>query len=809
MTRLETPARSGGASQRASGATGRGYERGAAPGRGEARRGADPDETQPASTRGRPARPGLARAALLSALVFLLLALPVGGLAPLLMGTGWWFTTCLVVAVVLAVAAGARLLPVASWIPSLAALVAWGVSITVLFAPSEALFGILPTFDTLRTLRDELRDAGASIASQGVPAEPVASIVFLLALTIGLLALVADALVFAVRMPALVGLVPITVLAVPYTIRQQDFDVWLFVWLAAVFLVLVWLADRWGVGLRLRSASSLRPGRNTVRALVSGAVAIALAVVLPAVTPGLTANSFHSLPQGQLPSVYSSGVDPTIQLSQDLRRTNPVLSMTYTTSAASGLYLKLVNLSNFTNGPWQPENTDSAHPLGTAFDTPDGLNTDVATQEVTTSVSVSGLRSDWLPLPYPAETVTGLTGDWVQSPGSLTVTAVEANADGQNYTVTSLDVEPSAAQLAASSAAVPAALQSYVSLPRGIDPIIQSTATEVTAGAVSNYDKAVALQKYFTSGAFTYSVTAPVEGKYDGGNFQAVAKFLSAKSGYCIHFASAMAVMARSLGIPSRIAIGYHPGAAVSRQDNGTATFQVFSDELHAWPELWFEGVGWLSFEPTPGLGLTPPAYSLPNYTSATPATTAPSTAPSSATPVTPRTQTPTDLAANPALTPQAQAAETGRAWLVAVVIVIVVGGLALIPAGLRRLRRRRRLSRMAGSGRSTATIGWREITDTAVDYRLDVPAGETVRAFGARLAALDTVPPEPVLRLVQAVERERFAPGGAAEPDHAQRQALAGDVREVIRGLQKNASRADDRWALIVPRSLFSRAEE
>ncbi|GGF17195.1 transglutaminase family protein [Subtercola lobariae] len=761
-------------------------------------------------TRRRPGDQGnRTREAALAPLVFLLLVLPLGGLGSLLSGNDWWYSTAFVVAVVLAVAALFRLLPVPGIVPSLAAFAAWVVTITLMFAPNDALFGFLPSFDTLRTIRGGLADAGASIAVQSIPADPVVSIVALLGLSFGLLALLADALIFAVRMPALAGLVPLAILAVPYTIHQQPFDSVLFAALCALYLVLLWLAARFAIGARVPEPTSIRsavrPGRNGFRAVVSGVVAILLAIVLPVITPGLTPESFHVPVAAQLPSVYSSGVDPTIQLSLDLRRSNPVLSLTYTTTSSAGLYLKLVDLSDFTDGPWQPESTDTAHPLNSGVDAPDGLASDVTTTPVTTSFQISGLRSDWLPVPYPVTDVNGLSGDWTLTPGSLTVTSLDTNSDGQNYQATSLDVQPTAAQLESASTAVPAELANYVTLPGDISPFIRNTARSVTEAASSNYDKAVALQKYFTSGAFQYSVTAPVEGHYDGGNFAAVATFLSAKSGYCIHFASAMAVMARTLGIPSRIAIGYHPGPSTSTQSDGTTTYDVYSDQLHAWPELWFAGVGWLSFEPTPGLGLVPPAYSLSNYAAVSAAAPVRDSAGSTAAPTAPKAKAETDPSITAAADPQVQAAAQVRAWLIALVVVLLAGAVAATPAIWRRVRRRRRLHQML-RGAQPATLGWAEIADTASDYRFDVTEGETARAFAERIGHIYRMPPEPVAALLAAAEKEQFARPGSAEASPEQRAELVADVRAVIAAISAQASAADDRRALLLPLSLWAR---
>ncbi|MGM3293757.1 transglutaminase-like domain-containing protein, partial [Escherichia coli] len=68
------------------------------------------------------------------------------------------------------------------------------------------------------------------------------------------------------------------------------------------------------------------------------------------------------------------------------------------------------------------------------------------------------------------------------------------------------------------------------------------------------------------------------------------------RTGYCEQFASAMAVMARSLGIPARVAMGF-----LEPTEEGRGQWVYSTDDLHAWPELYFAGQGWVRFEPTPG----------------------------------------------------------------------------------------------------------------------------------------------------------------------------------------------------------------
>ena len=102
----------------------------------------------------------------------------------------------------------------------------------------------------------------------------------------------------------------------------------------------------------------------------------------------------------------------------------------------------------------------------------------------------------------------------------------------------------------------------------------------------------MAIQQWFTTpGRFTYSLKVP-----QTQSASALIQFLTkSKKGYCQQFAFAMAVLARLVGIPARVVVGYTQGSFI-----GNNTWQVKTSDAHAWPELYFPGLGWLRFEPTP-----------------------------------------------------------------------------------------------------------------------------------------------------------------------------------------------------------------
>jgi transglutaminase-like putative cysteine protease len=136
----------------------------------------------------------------------------------------------------------------------------------------------------------------------------------------------------------------------------------------------------------------------------------------------------------------------------------------------------------------------------------------------------------------------------------------------------------------------PGGMDEYLKLPP-LDIRISKLAEEITAPAASNYDKAVALELYLST-HFGYTLELP-----RGLPPDPLANFLfERKRGHCEYFASSMAVMLRSLGIPSRIVTGFRGGEF----NDLTGQYVVRASDAHSWVEAYFPGSGWISFDPTP-----------------------------------------------------------------------------------------------------------------------------------------------------------------------------------------------------------------
>ncbi len=232
--------------------------------------------------------------------------------------------------------------------------------------------------------------------------------------------------------------------------------------------------------------------------------------------------------------------------------------------------------------------------------------TSVTVAHGVTGTVFSGSRAGtFLPLPYPPVRVQA-GGGWAVDPDTLMMWSANS-ISGLGYNVTSKDVEPTPQELRDAPPPSPGTAREAM-LPTAYSSLSE-LAYQITRGAVTPYGKALALQRWFTrAGNFTYSLNGSEPDTVAG-----LEDFLlHTKRGFCQQFAFAFAVLARLLGIPTRVAVGYTAGT-----DLGKGNWRVTTSDAHAWPELFFQGAGWLRWEPTPsGIGAgqgtaRPPIYTV------------------------------------------------------------------------------------------------------------------------------------------------------------------------------------------------------
>ncbi|WP_166785645.1 MULTISPECIES: DUF3488 and transglutaminase-like domain-containing protein [Cryobacterium] len=751
----------------------------------------------------------------LAGALLLMLAVAGGALAPLLSGTDWWWLMAISAVVVLLGSAGLRRAGLPGYLGPLAGFALLVATLTLLFGAGTGWVLVIPTGATLDRFRDLVLSGALSIEQQSTPAEATAGILFLLGVGAGVIAILIDTLAVVLRVPALAGLPILVPLLVPGLVLDAEANLPALVFTAVAYLLLL------RVEIRMREAGSTAfpPGRQWVPVapggtIVVGSIAIVAAIVASVVMPALPGGGLAGARLGGS-LLFANGVSPMINLGQDLRRPDAEPVLHYRTTATRPPYLRMLTLDEFSGRNWTArlaegdrENTVDDIAL------PPGLSPEIATSETITTIGIDDLATRWLPAPAPARSVTGLLGFWYWNGVSGSIASPGDTTRGQEYTVTALMLAPTADQLRQAEADYPAGVRNSLELPPQTPALIGDTAREVTAGTESAYDAALALQEYLRGTEFSYDTEAPVEADYDGGGVDVVSTFLEVKSGYCVHFSSAMAVMARSVGIPARIAIGYLPGAlSASSSIAGIGRYSVDTHDLHAWTEVYFEGVGWVPFEPTPGRG------SVPDYaretSAAAPISEAGQVAPSGA----PRPEDAGRQNAAGGVQGAGTLEEDAGGLLRLGLLLVGAIALLLVPAAVRVIRRRLR-RRVIVFGPGGAGEAWREVSDTAVDHGVEVRDTETPRELTARLrrlvgtrpGAVGDTDPESVVealdRLLVAAERSRYA-RSVGTGDSARTALLAADLDVVLRGI-----RSGSRWrvrvqAVLLPASLWRQGEQ
>ncbi|MGH3358710.1 MAG: transglutaminase-like domain-containing protein, partial [Nocardioidaceae bacterium] len=369
----------------------------------------------------------------------------------------------------------------------------------------------------------------------------------------------------------------------------------------------------------------------------------------------------------------------------------------------------------------------------------------------------------------------------------------DTSTAGISYVLNIGQSHPTYAQLRGRSG-FPNSLRDMIAVPSGTPREIADQARTVTEGADTNFDKAEALESWFRDGGgFEYSLDQdPTNG------MDTIASFVTDdRRGYCEQFASAMAMMARTLKIPARVTIGFLSGDQVGD------TYVFRGTDMHAWPELYLnEDVGWVAFEPTPsdrtGSGIE---FGTPGGDEGS-TTQERSDIPSGRTP----TESGGSNTANLDNTDAGGGGDAGsgvpwQALLTTVLAVALLACLGAAPRWLRAQRRRRRWDN-ATSPVEAAEAAWAELRDTMRDLRLPWPEGATPRGTGRRIRPMVESREHAVdglNRLVLSVERARYA-------EQASPVELRDDVEAIGLALASRVSKKTRRKATWMPLSLLGR---
>ena len=670
------------------------------------------------------------------------------------------------------------------------------IALTVFTAQQAGRGWLLPSPEVWRAIDafftaalGEIRGGVAPLASSSAIAVSVATVA-------GLIAVVLDLVLVTLRAPLIAAVLVTALGAAPGVVVHQGANPVWFIVLAVAILFFLHVrfappgserraAAHEGTTAVGREAPDAPLRTRRLPAVVLGFLAVLAALIVSPLLP-LSASGLNV-------GGGSTTLSATLNLGQDLRRPAPVTALTLITQDGTPPYLRIATLTRFDGSTWQPDRPSTV-PLSQGFGdvaAPEG----VAVHKTKTTIRTAGISGSWLPVPYQATAVRGENGSWNAAADNRTVIAANADAADQNYSIDTAALQPTLDQIRASTSSgadVPADLRA---LPAEMPAIITDSAREVVGGATTDYDKLIALQTWFRAG-FRYSLQTPVDDGFDGTNVDAVARFLTVREGYCVHFAGAFALMARSLGMPTRIVVGYLPGTATDRRsDDGKVVYEVSTDQLHSWPEVYFAGIGWVPFEPTATRGV-PTAFT--EDSSGAGGSTAPSAGATPAPTSTGAAKDPKNLDVPNA---GAAGASTPTALQAMPVVWTVLGVLAvlLIPALIRRLQTMRR---RAAAGHGDAVAAWTELRATLQDLGLPASSAESPRARGARLVRERGVDPAATDALVRAIEQASYAPLTSGSPPEG--SDLRPPLDAIRARLRAHVSRRDRIAAALTPRSLL-----
>jgi len=486
-----------------------------------------------------------------------------------------------------------RLLPSA-----LAALAIGFVVITVTQYMSTAWL-VLPSPDTFSAIRGDMDAAWAVFRDQQAPAPVEPGFLVATSLTVWVIAFVADWGAFRTGVSFEALLPPATLFLFASVLGaegQRGLGAAVFVAAAMLFLLLhrTWRQED------SASWAALQQQRGRWALVSTGLVLAVMAVVAGAcVGPALPgAGADPIFPWRDLGDKPEARVvlSPLVDIRGRLVEQSNVQVFAVQTDNGEGYYWRLTALDAFDGTIWK-STYDTSEAEG---ELPESLPPEAPVEVVRQEFTIQGLAQIWLPNAYAARSIdveNDMAVKFDEASGTLIVPADLTTSDGLQYTVEST-VPNFSEELRNAPTEIPGAIRDrYTRLPEDFSEPVTSLAQQLTTDSTNQFDRAIALQNYLRTFEYTTDIQR-------GHGSNAMERFLldreNGQRGYCEQFAAAFAAMARSLGIPSRVAVGFTEG---DEDDNQPGLFRVLGRNAHAWPEVYFEGEGWVPFEPTPERG--------------------------------------------------------------------------------------------------------------------------------------------------------------------------------------------------------------
>jgi transglutaminase-like putative cysteine protease len=633
---------------------------------------------------------------------------------------------------------------------------------TAVFYPDNSAL-VFPNSETLRLLGDDLRDAWRVFGEDAAPVPPLRGFLVTTSVLTWYGVFLADWAAFRLRSP-LEAVAPATSLFVFASLMGVDRNeiahgAFFAAGLLAVLLAMraerqvreeVWVADGAAAGVR----STLQIGG------AAGVIAVILAAVVAPQVPGATAQPLVDITSLNDGPETRSVLSPLVEVSASLVNQRDVELFSVRVDRDQQDYWRMMALTKFEDEIWRrSSNFDEARgPVDSDIDA------SVPTTPMVQEFTITGLGNIYLPAAYEVSEVIddgGVDLEYEVATGALVVErGLDQIPRDLTYTIESQVPDYSPADLPADATEglgrgfveehtqLPASCGAGEStLDTGCWPTeVSDLAAEIVAGATTDYERVRALQSYFLDPArFTYDIDVAL--RHD---INSMTEFLERGRGYCEQFASTFAAMARSLGIPSRVAVGFTWGEWSPTRNE----FVVRGEHAHAWPEVYFAGVGWVIFDPTPGrsrgldgdiTGLDTPQQTGPqddpDFVDDTPTTTTEPTTPDAnrgdfgLPPRSTTTLSPAAVAGGPGRA--APPGDGGGSFPIALTTVLlgIVALVGFVPA-VQYLRRRRRIGLVAADPVGRGEVAWDDALGALRLLGVTGSPGQTPHEFASMVEA-------------------------------------------------------------------------
>lgn len=653
------------------------------------------------------------------------------------------------------------------WVAVIANIVAFILVAGLLIAP-DTLWGLLPTGATFQAFQAELSRAFEIIQHGVEPVRPVPGLVMLLAGLFWILGFLLVAGLLNAR-PFVAVLTPL-IIALQFVIIDRKpkgiLHLGVFIGVVAFTLLAVRIDERdQGTGRLARTNALTGPSKRPSPA-VATLVVLTVAVSLLAVGSVGEAIPQDGVMSWRSPSGYSDGYsssgtyNPYTDIRANLiaQSNNPLFTATITGDVdPTSVRFRMLTLDVFDGMRWKTDRIQ-AFPLDEEPWVSEPQMYRGPTTSIAAQVRIENLSMPWLPTPVTATAATTLDesdylalrtrrmdgsiyfpGDFTREGMEYAVTADIPTFSASDYAALARRSDGSLSPLFAtaeddghtvlrSDSPLPAVelddVEFWTRYPDDLGARVVGQARELTRNMDTNFEKALALEAYFRdSGQFVYNTSVPSNFTTDNVEdwlFDDTNEFV--RNGYCEQFATTMALMARAVGLPSRVVLGFTGGTLVNDD-----TVLIADKNAHSWVEIWIPTHGWMAFDPTPrstnatpsldnqfeeALGFSPAAYA-----SLIPTGNLVDTEGGGEAFDNPTLQE--RIARDPAFAATGAGVTIGGGfsipdWVVRVLVVVVVlVFIASVSPATKWLRRRRRARRLAEGDISAA---WEDITDRLTD---------------------------------------------------------------------------------------------